>query len=132
MELADFGGIVHMFADAGAEIIVADTHYANGFDAVWKTGEVEMPLGLLNGNYILGYIQIRGKRLIDHCIHFPRFVIYQGSGEVVVTLGLLLVHVGAEASATMEFPDHCLIEYVFRRMHARDIRFFLRLLGEGR
>ncbi len=106
MELADFSSIVHMFTDAGAAVIVADVHYTNSFDPVRKTGEIEVPIGLLKRNHFFGYSQVCGNRLVNRCFYFFCFIIGQGSIEVVVTFGLLLVHVGAEATSTVEFPDH--------------------------
>ena len=59
MELADFGSIVHMVADAGTGIIITEAHYTNGFDSVRQTGEVEVPIRLVKGNHFFGYIQVR-------------------------------------------------------------------------
>jgi hypothetical protein len=114
MKFADFIRIVNMFSDTWTGIIVAYVHYANGFDAVWKTGEVEVPISFRKGNHLSGYTQVCGNRLIDRSFDFLRFVIGQGSSKVIVTLGLLFVHMGAEATSTTKFPDHCLIKYVFR------------------
>jgi len=91
MKFTDFDGIVNMFSDTWAGIIVTYVHYANGFNSVRKTSEVEVPIGFLKGNYLFGYIQVCRNCLIDHSFDFLRFFIGQGSIKVVVTLGLLLV-----------------------------------------
>lgn len=114
MEFADFVRIFNMFSDAWAGIIVAYVYYANGFNSVRKTGEVEVPIGFLKTNHLFGYPQACGNRLIDKSFDFLRFVIGQGSVKVVVTLGLLFVHMGAEATSTAKFPNHYLVKYVFR------------------
>ena len=114
MEFADFVRIVNMFSDTWAGIIVAYVHYSNGFSSVRKTGKVKVLIGLLEGNHLFCYTQVCGNRLVNRSFDFLHFVIGQGSIKVVITLGLLFVHMGAEATSTAEYPDHYLIQYVFR------------------
>ncbi len=101
MEFADFGSIVNMFSDAWAGIIVAYVHYTNGFKSVRKTGKVKVLIGFLKGSHLFGYSQVCRNRFVDRSFDFLHFVIGKGSLKiVVVTLGLLFVHMGAEATST--------------------------------
>jgi len=58
-EFTYFLGIVNMFSDAGAGVIVVDVHYAYGFDFVRKTGDVEFLISFLKGNHFFSYNQVR-------------------------------------------------------------------------
>lgn len=121
-ENTDFNRIFHMFADAGAEIKVANAHYTDAFDSFGQTGEVEVTLSFFKGDHCVAHLKISGNGTVDGCFDVLHFAICQGSVEVIVTLGFFAVHMGAKATSAVECPDHDLIEYMFRRMHARGAR----------
>ena len=120
-EGADFGSVLHMGADAGAEVVVADTDEAQRLaGVVGQLPEVHLGRHLATLHELVADIQVTAYHLVHAALNLLHLLLRGTSIKQVVALALLLFYMGISRPRTAEHPHHRLVQYMLRRMHRRN------------
>ena len=112
----------HVLADAGADVIVADAHQADGLGGI---GRQAVGIDALGQVVAIGKLIADGHVESDEAVHLRLdLLLLLARGlvvELVGDLALLALHVGVVASLRAKEADHQLVEQVLGGMSRRKL-----------
>ena len=120
LEVRNLTRVGHMVAGAGADVVVAYTHQAQGLRGIgWQLAQIH-----LRGYMVAVHILHRHiKVAVNHLVHFVfdgLHLLLGGSlRQQIVALALLLFDMSVPRPRAAEHPHHSLIQNMLRRMHRR-------------
>ena len=117
-EGADFGGVLDMGADTGAEVVVADAHQAERLAGiVGQLPEVHLGRYLATLHELIAHGQMLRYHFVDAALNLLHLLVGGSGVKEVVALALLLFDMCVARPRTSEHPHHGLIENMLCRMH---------------
>lgn len=119
-----------MGAEAGADVVVADAHDAEGFaGVVGQFGEGDAGGDVVAGHKLVGDGQVGLYELVDASLNVGHLLLGERPVDEEVDLALLAFDVRVAAPFAAVQPHHGLVEQVLGRMGRR--KFFLVVGVEG-
>lgn len=115
-----------MLADAGTDIIVADTDQTDGIGSIiGQTVETDIVRQLITGDEL----ECDGQVFLDELIHTTLYLLFLLTRRLVVEieahLALLALDMGIIRTLTAKDADHGLIQKMLRRMTWRKFIFIV-------
>ena len=125
LETAYLGGAADMLADAGTDIIVADTDQTDGIGSIiGQTVETDIVWQLIAGDEL----ECNGQVFLDELVHTTLYLLFLLARRLVVEmeahLALLPLDMGIIGTLTAKDTDHGLIQKMLCRMTWR-VFFFI-------
>lgn len=117
---AKFRRFRHVGPDTGTGIIITDAYdaYLVG-TAIWKATQVEPFVCLSHGDTGVCHFHIGTDYPVHLGLNLDQLLRGEGSGKVIVALGLLSFDVCAETTSAVEQLVHGTVKNMFCRVHSR-------------
>ena len=126
-EGADFGSVLHMGADAGAEVVVADAHQAERLAGVVREPpQVHLGRHLSPLHELVADIQMAAYHLVHAALNLLHLLLRGTGVEDIVALALFSLDMRIARPRTAEHPPHGVIQNMVRGMHRRIV---IRIVG---
>ena len=123
-EVADFGGVLDVGADAGAEVVVADADEAEGLAGiVGELPEVHLGRHLATLHELVANGQTLCYHHVDAALNLRHLLVGGAGVEEIVALALLALDMRIARPRTAKHPHHRLVQNMLRRMHRRVLVF---------
>ncbi len=124
-EVADFGGVLDVGADASAEVVVADADEAECLaGVVGQLPEVHLGRHLATLHEFVANGQMLRYDLVDAALNFRHLRVGGAGVEEIVAFALLALYMSVPRPRAAEHPHHRLVQNMLRRMHWR-VFFFV-------
>ena len=109
-EVADFGGVVDVGADAGTEVVVADADKAQRLaGVVGELPEVHLGRHLSPLHELVADIEVAVDDFVDSALNLRHLLVGGAGVEEVVALALLFFDMRVARPRTAEHPHHRLV-----------------------
>ena len=126
LKTAYLGGAADMLADAGADVVVADIHQADGVGGILgKAGSINLLWQFVAGDELEGDGQILVDELVHAALDLLLFLARGLVVEVEAHLALLPIDMGIVRALAAEDSDHRLVQQMLRRMCWRKLLFVM-------